>query len=1603
MWPRRALLAIAVFLAAATVSDRLGFDSLTLPSPRNEAQAASGVLDPFVPNGAMRAASFGVGTPPSNHDFGTGDFTSWSKTGTATIQSGGVDGNYARFDSIGSTLTTAAFTVPANAQTLTFKHVHLASGSNCIFGWILYGPTYTSSTSLDNACGTSTEGWKTQTINVTLRAGESIKLKFQGSPDRGIDTVGLMEVTLPHWDVSGNDDWLPELKTDGPAGNYGRVTNAIVPISEAFTVPANATTLRYARRVAASGGIYNLWARCAPSYNRCNSENTIQGAIILNDDDEPGEWVEKEVYIGDFAGQTIKLEFYNAGVFDWYIGDLVGDPSPSVGSVSIASGAFSHGNVDLSIPGKGIPLEFGRYYSAAPTLNRATEFAPIGYGWTHSYAIRLTFPESDKVTVHFPTSNTTFAKVNNVYTPPPGVYHTLVKNGDNTYTLTTKEDIDYNFSSAGKLTSIVDRNGYTTSLTYDGTTGKLTTVTDAASRTLSFSYTNGRVSEIEDPIGRTVEFGYNSSTGDLTSVTDVKGGTTTYEYDNHQMTSFTDSLDQEHVQSIRDTYGRVVEQADATGGVGCYYYGTGPSYTSSNCPGVSPAPSAGQTIFVDSRGKKTTYDFDSSFRLTQVTTNDGDVGSVTMDSNFNVTCATNPLGKKKSYAYDSKGNVTEVIDENNTDANCGLKSAGVKWTITYTSRNDPDLVTDPRGNKTDYVYDSNGNLTEIQRKDSSDNIKLRTCLTIPTSGNDKGLPTEVIESTTLSECTGNKTLLTYNSHGYVTAVVNARFSAQGSPPQTNLTYDSAGRMLTVTNELSHTTTLTYDNMDKVLTAEDHLGDKVVYTYDAKGKAKTITDANREVSGTAESGSDCGSAGTGDGQDDDSDTVVDDGCPNVIYSYDDNDRLTSVVNAIGGVTSYAYDARGNVVSVTYAKRQAVGAPETGTACGTAGTGNDVDNDSDGTKDDGCPNVIYTYDNLNRLLTQTDALGNVWTLGYDDAGRITSRTDARDLTTSFGYDDKGQLTSIDYPTGTTDVSFQYDAVGNRTQMVDATGTTTYSYDAVNRLTSVTFPGSRTVGYIYSNVGNRATMTYPGGSDQVSYGYDAANNLTAVTDWNSNQTQYAYNNAGMLTTVTLPSGTGIVGTYSYDNADRLTDIDWVKGGSTTIASVTYGLDANGNRKQRVDDYGTSNYGFDALYRLTSVDYPSGTDDTFTYDAVGNRLTRNSTNYTYDAADRLTAVGSTNYGYDDNGNLTSRGSDSFSWDAENRLTSATVNSATTTFAYNGDGLRDSLTFNSNTTTFTWDIAAGIAEVLDDEDFRYVYGLGRISEIGPSTTTRYYLTGALGSVLALVDSSGSVLNTYEYDVFGAVRSSTGSTANPFTFTGEQTDTSTGLEYLRARYYDSATGRFLSLDPLGDGYDYAYDNPVVYTDPSGLRPNAGCASIKSRIDNLSGDSKMVEYWRRVWSGVYAQHCGDGIIAPTESQQSPPPRDRAIGFTDGANGGGGAAAPLDPSDHPEVVVSPYDAEKDRCISGWLDCDKRVGPEMRRKRRGLTELETKDVCRDMLNRCIDRVLRGKEGYFETDLARERMYQLSRSGFWDPFVPPRFFPIPILSSMGTPSCAF
>jgi RHS repeat-associated protein len=97
-----------------------------------------------------------------------------------------------------------------------------------------------------------------------------------------------------------------------------------------------------------------------------------------------------------------------------------------------------------------------------------------------------------------------------------------------------------------------------------------------------------------------------------------------------------------------------------------------------------------------------------------------------------------------------------------------------------------------------------------------------------------------------------------------------------------------------------------------------------------------------------------------------------------------------------------------------------------------------------------------------------------------------------------------------------------------------------------------------------------------------------------------------------------------------------------------------------------------------------------------------------------------------------------------------------------------------------------------------------------------YRLTDGLGSTVNLCDGSGNVLVTYAYDAFGAIRSQTGSSGNYWKFTGEQRDGESGFDYLRARYYDPEVGRFLSVDPWGEGFGYAGNNPVNFVDPFGL-------------------------------------------------------------------------------------------------------------------------------------------------------------------------------------------
>ena len=159
------------------------------------------------------------------------------------------------------------------------------------------------------------------------------------------------------------------------------------------------------------------------------------------------------------------------------------------------------------------------------------------------------------------------------------------------------------------------------------------------------------------------------------------------------------------------------------------------------------------------------------------------------------------------------------------------------------------------------------------------------------------------------------------------------------------------------------------------------------------------------------------------------------------------------------------------------------------------------------------------------------------------------------------------------------------------------------------------------------------------------------------------------------------------------------------------------------------------------------------------------------------MTAAAGVTYGYDNNGNLTTRGaSDTFAWDHENRMTESVVGGVTTSYTYNGDGVRVSQTSGLTTVDYQVDVLAPLPVVVQDGTYSYVYGLDLISAIDGGGTEIYYLYDGLGSVANLTDDAGVVTDTTTYDVFGPIRSSSGSTENVWLFAGEQSDGALSVE-----------------------------------------------------------------------------------------------------------------------------------------------------------------------------------------------------------------------------------
>jgi RHS repeat-associated protein len=717
--------------------------------------------------------------------------------------------------------------------------------------------------------------------------------------------------------------------------------------------------------------------------------------------------------------------------------------------------------------------------------------------------------------------------------------------------------------------------------------------------------------------------------------------------------------------------------------------------------------------------------------------------------------------------------------------------------------------------------------------------------------------------TQVTEPSGQTVTLGYDALGQMNQVVLPDGTiAQGS------TYDAAGNLISVTDSLGNVTryaydadrrlilttyadgsteSRTYDLAGELVELTDQLGNSTRYVYDAGGRQIQVIDAlggisriqydadGRIVARTDPLGRTTHFQYDADGQQ--VATIAPDGSAtrNV---YDADRRLVQIIDAAGNVATDGYDPKGNLISVTDALGNV-----------TRYKYND-DNERVAIIDALGNTTSFSYDLQGHIVAGTQPEGETDTSTYDSSGQLASTTNGDGQTIRYAYDVNGRLSSLTFPDNSLE-SYTYTSDGLLSSVTDANGTTLYEYDPVmRRLVRVTEPDGRYIRYAYDADGDRTLLADSMGAglpeDVTQYTYDALRRLVQVTDAQGGVTSYSYDADGNLITTSLPNG--ITQTDTYDTRNRLIAIVDQNAGGATLSSFSYTLDANGNRTREVDLDGSAVvYTYDALKRVTSEEHiaSSGLEtgaEVYTYDALGNVIARSGTllgnaNFSYNGNNQLLSGAGSTYTYDGAGNMVSVTDSTgkvtrYSYDARRRLIGLQApDGSTSSYTYDFQGIRQSQQGPGGLDKYLVDelFGASAAQVIRESDSTgatlqtYVLGRGLLS-FAEGGNVGYYLTDGLGSTRALTDQTGAVTDTYSYSAYGVVLRHGGSSDNPFQFAGQALDQPSGLVYLRARYYDPATGRFLSKDAFAGSYQlplslnkylYASANPVNHTDPSG--------------------------------------------------------------------------------------------------------------------------------------------------------------------------------------------
>ncbi len=554
-----------------------------------------------------------------------------------------------------------------------------------------------------------------------------------------------------------------------------------------------------------------------------------------------------------------------------------------------------------------------------------------------------------------------------------------------------------------------------------------------------------------------------------------------------------------------DTYGNLVSSSDALGNTTTHTYDLAGRMLTT----VRPQGNVGGG---NPLNYTTTMTYDAFGDTTSVTDALGNRTTYTYDANRNLTGVTNPRGFTTTYVYDAANQRTRTIQADGSTTN-----------TTYDGDGNAIAQTDPRDHTATYAYDALNQLIGV-----TDPLSGTTTYAYDLLGN----------RTSMTDARGNVTQYTYDADNEPTKVTQADNSA------ITATYDADGNVISRTDAAGHTTTYTYDALNRLTTTTDPLHRTTTSSYDLAGNRIAVTDAqgrvttytydaaNRLTGITYSDGAtpDVGYTYTADGQR----ASMSDGSGTTMYTYDRLDRLTATTNGAGHSVGYAYDADGNITTITY---------------------------PDGSK------VTRGYDSLDRVNTVSDWLDHTTSFAYDAAGNLTSRAYPNGVTEAMTYDAASRLSTItDSIAGSTFWTFSYsrDPLGQITSSADPVEglTHSYSYGTLNQLVGDQ-PGSGAAATWTVDSANSITqLTNPAQTSSSTLTYDQTQELTGVhTTAGATVTQnltLSYNADGDRTTQT-DSVSGASTSYSYDQANRLI------AATVNGAASSYSYDGDGLRTRK------------------------------------------------------------------------------------------------------------------------------------------------------------------------------------------------------------------------------------------------------------------------------------------------------------------------------------------------------------------------------------------------------------------------------------------------------